>query len=122
MQKRKYKMCIYPKNLTGLAKFLISFLFSFKALHALQYGVMTLGPKKNNYMTSWGGLYGYKRETFPTDVFFPLTQVEFEGKLYNAPGCWDLFLRQIYGNYMQIPPEEQRHTHDAQLIRIGKEG
>jgi lipopolysaccharide cholinephosphotransferase len=42
--------------------------------------------------------------------------VYFEGKYYNAPGNWDLFLRKLYGNYMELPPLEKQRTHDPEYI------
>lgn len=39
---------------------------------------------------------------------FPLTELEFEGYKFSAPGNWDEHLKVIYGDYMQIPPEEKR--------------
>lgn len=37
--------------------------------------------------------------------------MEFEDKLYWAPCAYDECLRNAYGDYMKLPPEEQRATH-----------
>lgn len=42
--------------------------------------------------------------------------VKFEGRTYRAMSCYDQHLRNWYGDYMQLPPEEKRipiHTFDA---------
>lgn len=42
--------------------------------------------------------------------------VSFEGRIYAAPKGYDEFLRKIYGDYMQLPPEEKRvstHLYEA---------
>lgn len=39
---------------------------------------------------------------------FPLTEIEFEGHNFYAPGNWDEHLKVIYGDYMKIPPPEKR--------------
>ena len=44
-------------------------------------------------------------------VFNNFTIVEFEGKQYPAPEGYDQWLRSLYGNYMQLPPEEKRVSH-----------
>ena len=50
---------------------------------------------------------------------FPLTEVEFEGHMFYAPGNWDEHLRVIYGNYMQVPPPEKREQIlDMSLVKI----
>jgi lipopolysaccharide cholinephosphotransferase len=42
---------------------------------------------------------------------FPLQEVVFEGKKYPAPCSCDSYLRKFHGDYMQIPPKEQRPAH-----------
>ena len=36
------------------------------------------------------------------------TKLEFEGELFNVPKNYDTFLREQYGDYMQLPPEKKR--------------
>lgn len=36
---------------------------------------------------------------------------EFEGRQYKIPIGYDKWLRSIYGDYMQLPPEDKRKTH-----------
>ncbi len=45
------------------------------------------------------------------EAFMKKINVEFERYLFNAPSNYDEYLRNIYGNYMQIPPESERETH-----------
>jgi lipopolysaccharide cholinephosphotransferase len=49
-----------------------------------------------------------KKDVLPYELFNPPTQVEFEGHFFSAPKNPDAILRQIYGDYMNPPPEEQR--------------
>ena len=42
-------------------------------------------------------------------------KVTFEGKEYNAPAQWDKYLTNLYGDYMQLPPEEMRVAEHAML-------
>lgn len=44
-------------------------------------------------------------------VVSSFTDVEFEKKLFKAPAQYDLWLTKLYGNYMELPPEEERVTH-----------
>ncbi len=61
----------------------------------------------------WGGMYGYlKKEAFRTPA-----KVEFEGKQYNAPCDYDYILSSLYGDYMTIPPEKDRMTHNTLAIK-----
>ena len=60
--------------------------------------------------------YGYK-ECMPYDEWIKYTKVEFEGEFYWVPGCWEYYLRSLYGDYMKLPPEDKRHTHDLKAYR-----
>lgn len=44
-------------------------------------------------------------------TIFPLSEITFEGKRFKAPANPDLYLKDLYKNYMEIPPEEQRIIH-----------
>jgi len=47
--------------------------------------------------------------------------VEFHGEFFKAPGEYDKILRAYYGDYMQLPPEEQRKPrHDYKMIKRTK--
>ena len=67
--------------------------------------------EETNYI---GGLvWGYgPQERMPKKEWLERVKVEFEGHEFWAPGCWDLYLRNLYGDYMKLPPEEKRITHN----------
>ena len=56
------------------------------------------------------GIYGIGERCLREDVI-EFDTVEFEGQKYKAPGCWDIYLKGIFGNYMDLPPEEKRINH-----------
>lgn len=47
--------------------------------------------------------YDYKRVLFKRDVYGTPKKVVFEGKTYSAPNKIDLYLKQCYGNYQELP-------------------
>lgn len=49
-----------------------------------------------------------EREMLPKKVFEDLIDLEFEGKLYKAPNNYHLMLQKKYGDYMALPPVEER--------------
>lgn len=52
--------------------------------------------------------------------FFPTIKHEFEGMMVNIPNNSDSILKQIYGDYMQLPPEDKRYNHTPENINFGK--
>lgn len=57
-------------------------------------------------------------EVFRREVFENYTELEFEGCSFRAIQQWDLFLRQQFGDYMQLPPENKRICHDLKVYKL----
>lgn len=51
------------------------------------------------------------REIVDTSVFEQTTYHEFEGLQFRIPIGYDVWLKSLYGDYMQLPPEEKRVPH-----------
>ena len=60
--------------------------------------------------TVWG-LYG-TRERIGKAGFLQDAIVEFEGHSFHTMGCWDEYLSNLFGDYMTLPPEEERKDHE----------
>lgn len=76
--------------------------------------IVKLCKRYNFEECDWiGGIcWGYgPQECMPKKEWLERVKVEFEGHEFWAPGCWDLYLRNLYGDYMKLPPEEKRITH-----------
>lgn len=58
-----------------------------------------------------GGAHGYPRETYQASWFEESVQMEFEGHLFPVPAGWEALLRNMYGDYMTPPPENERQGH-----------
>lgn len=54
---------------------------------------------------------------FPVEDFDNLIDLEFEGHTFKACPHWDDYLKGLYGDYMQLPPEDQRYTHGMKVWR-----
>ncbi|MDR3587302.1 MAG: LicD family protein [Desulfosporosinus sp.] len=53
-------------------------------------------------------MYSYKKHVMQRSSYENGVLLEFEGGMYYAPREWDTYLKQIYGDYMMLPPEEMR--------------
>ena len=56
---------------------------------------------------------GDKSRVFDSDWFKDTVTVEFEGNKYLAPVGYDEMLKQLYGDYMQVPPEKDQVTQHS---------
>lgn len=68
-------------------------------------------PKAGVIANPYGPCEMVDKSVFDSDVY-----QEFEGRKFRVPIGFDTWLRSIYGDYMQLPPEEHRvphHTFDA---------
>lgn len=50
------------------------------------------------------------------DSIFPTSTITFEGKSFRAPANPNAYLSDLYRNYMEIPPEEQRKIHSVFIM------
>lgn len=57
--------------------------------------------------------------TYRSKYIFPVDEVEFEGHRFLAPRDSDAHLREVYGNYMLIPPiEGRKHTINLETVKF----
>ncbi|MDD6795788.1 MAG: LicD family protein [Clostridiaceae bacterium] len=55
------------------------------------------------------------------DDIFPLKEADFEGIKVKIPNNIDKILTNIYGDYMQLPPEDKRQNHYPYYLSFGEE-
>lgn len=67
--------------------------------------------KGNEYCTIPTGRKHYEGETLLRNVFLPVKKANFEGVEVNVPNDADAYLKNLYGDYMAIPPIEKRERH-----------
>ena len=67
------------------------------------------------YIASTYGLREEK-EIIEYEAFASAVELPFEGKTYSCPIGYDKYLRQMYGDYMKLPPEKDRVApHDVEV-------
>ena len=59
--------------------------------------------------------------TAKSDELFDVKLHEFENTIFCVPRDYDTILRQMYGNYMELPPVEKRITHKPLVVKFDLE-
>lgn len=79
-------------------------------LYRTLWGLLNLLYPKDTYISNIliNNGYGIMHRK---DSIFPLGRMTFEGKEFPAPHNPDAYLKDLYKNYMEIPPEDKRKIH-----------
>lgn len=76
--------------------------------------------EKSEYITSFEYIGCLKDKIRKKDLF-PMKKVQFENLQVNIPANNHEFLTKVYGDYMTLPPENQRINHMPLIIDFGEE-
>lgn len=66
----------------------------------------------NRFFINFASVYSWKKEVFNYGDYLPVKEIMFEGKKYKCPSNIEKYLSQVYGNFMELPPEDKRHSHE----------
>ena len=67
-------------------------------------------------MVTWA--YDGPDQALTREEYEDLVELPFEDHLFYATSAWDKNLSGIFGDYMQLPPESERITHDLEAYRL----
>lgn len=76
---------------------------------------------KAAYYVNFMGMYKF-RDMIPKKVYGKGAPYTFEGEIFNGPEDFDTFLKTLYGDYMKLPPEEDRNKHFTEIEAMTIEG
>lgn len=90
---------------------------SYNIAHKMEMIQQQYNSGEKEYIAGLSGMYGL-RERWKYSDFEPRTQVLFEGRMFPAPENYDIYLTNLYGDYMQLPPEEKRKYTQSTVYKI----
>lgn len=78
--------------------------------------------KSCKFTANFASHFGWKKQTYPNEVYGDGTKALFEGEWFSIPSQPEVILKSIYGdNYMQPPPIDKRNSgHTLDKIDLGK--
>lgn len=101
-------------------KLLMLKMFPNRFLKKLLIDLMKLNNNSVNkkYLVNYACQYGYKKQTYLIEDYFPPSIGKFENTSVKIPQNYDKILKKIYGDYMKIPSVENRITHSPSKIKF----
>lgn len=111
LQNNQFKKCTTPKNVAFNCGVAISMLFDeMKLCRKIDEMAKMFAETDSNTLATVfvGNTY---KQTWPKSIFDSAVEVDFEGHKFFAPRDYDRFLTIQYGDYMKLPPVEERVCH-----------
>lgn len=117
-----------PQNKGKIAYFIGKILLGIFRGEKIRYKIWKFAEKQmakypinedTKYITELCVTYKYMKNLYPKDFFEDVVYKEFEGHLMPLPIGYDGYLSMAFGDYMKLPPEEERvPKHDAVYINL----
>lgn len=86
-----------------------------KCMHKLDFLLRRYPYDRSKYVVNFMGAYKFK-EMFPKGIYESTRKYQFETEELVAPEQYDTVLKQLYGDYMTLPPEQQRNKHHSIVL------
>ena len=91
----------------------------FKYLHKkIEKVMIKYNHTDSPYLVSMASHYSYKKQLMLSEVYGKPKKIKFEGLDFSAPEQTDVYLKQIYGDYMKLPSEESRHREMDSVVIV----
>ncbi|MDE6020499.1 MAG: LicD family protein [Ruminococcus sp.] len=86
----------------------------------LERKVIKAGSQSGGYKF-FGSMMSLKKNPYPPNMFESIVELEFEEKSFSATKIWDRVLTTFYGDYMKLPPVQERvWSHSPVYIDFNK--
>ncbi|WP_278622058.1 LicD family protein [Prevotella denticola] len=100
----------------NLCKFILAKIIGRKKIINLIKKQMAKYPFiKSKYVGAVTGRYGIK-EIHNREVFENYETLDFEEKKFMCISAYDIYLKQLYGDYMKLPKDSERVTHSSKAF------
>lgn len=97
------------------------YLFSNRKLLSLADRLIQKDNGKNaKYILNYATTYNWTRETFLKTTLFPTKKYMFEKNMVRSYNNINKYLNQMYGDYMKLPDENKRHSHEPIVLNFGE--
>ena len=101
------------KNLRNkILKFFANFISVEKYHELIKKRMTKYNNRSHKYIVNYGSYYPLSKLIIPAHVYGEGKYLDFENYKFLVPNDYDYILTNVYGDYMQLPPENKRkHKH-----------
>jgi lipopolysaccharide cholinephosphotransferase len=104
---------VFKSSKAKFFHYILSPLYLFRKLY---FNHATLNLKSKEGDTAIYGVEAWFDHSFNYDLIFPLKKIEFENLQFNVPNKHKEHLKNYYGDYMKLPPVEERRSHAKKIM------
>lgn len=121
-EKKEFFYQTTPGKINYHLRCMVGFLFSFRQYEAWGnlFDRFVRGKKDTGLWAVPTDIGHYFGHIMPKSVYYPPVKGPFEGMQVNLPHDVDAYLKNQYGDYMKIPPVEDREKHYSVGFDLGK--
>ncbi len=88
----------------------------FKILNEKKQDIINKFSKEDGQYVGYGPEPLFWDFKVDKESIFPLKEIKFEDALFYAPKDYDKYLKTVFGDYMKLPPEQERIPHNLNII------
>ena len=111
------KQEFFKKSIYKLVKIMTKPISLWRIKSILYEKMTRFNNQKSDSVVTFGGTYGYWRETIRKSWANNLVTLKFEGYEFSCPRDYSDYLSYFYGEYMTPPPEDKRYNRHK-IIKI----
>lgn len=74
----------------------------------------------NGKNISYFNAFSIDKKIYEKEILFPVKKIKFESKLYSVPHRYEEYLEKTYGDYMKLPPLEERVGHRPLIVNLNE--
>ena len=94
----------------------VSLIGGYRLARVVQTIELTSNRLCNKSVAALSGING-RKEKWEYEDYLPKMKLKFEGLYFNCPLNYDIYLKNLYGDYMKLPPENKRVTHGISILK-----
>lgn len=111
----------YLKIGLKLLIFPFAYLFKIRTINKLENFIRSIANNNSNKYTFADmdySLFNFTGKEIDWNIYKHYMEIDFEGHKFMCIKDYDTYLKTVYGDYMQLPPIEQRIAHHNLLVEV----